>query len=98
MIILSTVSYPTESTPEMAKRFLELPKQPDFLTKRGPYFKGDLNSGIVAFSIYELEKDKLAEGAEYIGNYLATYFGVPGFKYEITTCLEAPEALKLIGM
>ena len=33
-----------------------------------------------------------------IGNYLATYFGVPGFKYEIKTLLDVEEGLKMIGM
>jgi len=29
---------------------------------------------------------------------MATYFGVPGFKYEIRTLFEVEEALKMIGM
>lgn len=98
MIIVSTVYYPPESASEMAKRFLEIPQLPDFMTRRGPYFQSDLNKGIVGFSIYELEKSKIAEGKEFIGNSMAIYFGVPGFKYEIKDFLETAEALKMIGM
>ncbi|WDP88543.1 MAG: hypothetical protein HUN04_01815 [Desulfobacter sp.] len=98
MIIFSMVSYPPEQAKEVAKRFLELPQVPDYLTKRGPYFYSTMEEGIVGLSIYELDKSRIAEGKEFIGNYLATYFGVPGFKYEIKTLLDAEEGLKMIGM
>ncbi len=97
MVIFTTVSYPPEHSHEMAKRFAELPPIPDFLTKRGPYFYSSKDDGIVGMALYELEKSKIAEGREYLGDYMATYFGVPDFKYEIKTLFEAGEALKMIG-
>ncbi len=98
MVILSNVSYPAESASDMAKRFLEAPQIPDFMTRLGPYFNSTFNEDITGFSIYELDKSKVAEGIEFMGNYLAIFFGVPGFKYEIKTLLEIDEALKMIGM
>lgn len=35
---------------------------------------------------------------EFLGNYMAGFFGVPGFAYEIKPFFEIEEALKMIGM
>jgi hypothetical protein len=98
MVIVSNIFYPPESAHDIAKRFLEAPQMPDFMTKRGPYFYSTLNDGIIGLAVYELDKSRVAEGVEFIGNYMATYFGVPGFKYEIRTFFEVEEGLKMIGM
>ena len=98
MVIVTNITYPTESTEDIAKRFLEAPQAPDFMTRRGPYINSTLKDGILALSIWELEKSKMAEGQEFLVNYMTNFFGVSGFKYEITTFLEVQEALKTIGM
>ncbi|MCK5311790.1 MAG: hypothetical protein KAJ62_06755 [Desulfobacteraceae bacterium] len=43
-------------------------------------------------------KSCMAEGQEFLANYMTNFFGVSGFKYESTTFLEIQEALKTIGM
>ncbi len=98
MIIISTINYPTESTQEMAKRFLEAPALPDYMVRRGPFVAARKESGIQTVTFYELDNAKLADAIQDIGNYLAIFFGVPGFKYEIVPYLEISEALKTIGM
>lgn len=98
MVIVSKISYPPESAQDMAKRFLEAPQMPDFLTRKGPYINSTMEKGIGTLSIYELDKSKLAEGYEFIGNYMTIFFGVPGFKYEVKASFEIEEALKMIGM
>ncbi len=98
MIIVTNIAYPPESAQDMAKRFLEAPQFPEYLTRKGPYINSTLNDGITTLSVYELDKSKLGEGYEFIGNYLAIFFGVPGFKYEIKPFLDVEEALKMIGM
>jgi hypothetical protein len=35
---------------------------------------------------------------EFATNFMATFVGVPGYKYTIKTYLEAAEALKTIGL
>ncbi len=35
MIVVSNVTYPPESTKEIAKRYLTAPPLPDFITKKG---------------------------------------------------------------
>jgi hypothetical protein len=98
MVIVTHITYPTESVDEVAKRFLEAPQAPDFMTRRGPYIDASLKDGIIALSIWELEKTKLAEGQEFIANYMTNFFGIAGFRYEFKTFLEIQEALKTIGM
>jgi hypothetical protein len=98
MIITTNIAYPPESAQDMAKRFIEAPPIPDFLTRKGPYVSSTMDSGITTLSLYELDKSKLGEGFEFLGNYMAIFFGVPGFKYEIKPAFDVAEALKMIGM
>ncbi len=98
MVIIGRMYYPPESSQEMAKRFLEAPQIPDFLNRKGPYVSSNLTGGISIVAFYELDNAKLAEGMDFVGNYYAMFFGVPGFKYEIKPHFEVTEALKMIGM
>ena len=38
MVIITQIAYPTTSVQDMAKRFLESPQAPEFMTRRGPFF------------------------------------------------------------
>lgn len=95
MVIIGMISFPTESSIEMGKRFMELPP---YLNKKGPYFSTELGVGIKAISIFEFDPSKLAEASEFINNYYARYIGVPGYTYTVEVWLEAMEALKLVGL
>ena len=98
MILITTITYPTESTHEIARRFLEAPTLPDYIARQGPFVAASKECGIQVISFYELDNAKLADGIQAIGNYMAIFFGVPGFKYQIVPYLEISEALKTIGM
>lgn len=98
MVIISNLSYPPESANDIAKRFLEAPQLPDYLVRRGPYITSSADKGIQTVSIYECDKSKMPETYEFLGNYMATFFGVPGFRYEYKPFMEVAEALKMIGM
>ena len=98
MVIISNVSYPTESTQAVAKRFVELPQVPDFMPRRGPYVSATVSDGISIISLFELDNANLAAGLEFLGNYYANFFGIPGFKYEFKPFFHVGEALKMIGM
>ena len=95
MVIIGMTSFPTESSKEMGRCFMEIPT---FINKKGPYFKSELGGGIRTISLFEFEPSRLAEATEFINNYYARYFGVPGFSYSVCTWLEASEALKLVGL
>jgi hypothetical protein len=98
MVITTIVTFPPESAKEIAERFLKVPPFPDYLTRKGPYINSTVAEGVVNLSIYELDNSKLAEGLEFIGNYITGFFGVPGLTYEIKPFYELEEALKMIGM
>jgi hypothetical protein len=98
MVIIGMLSFPTESSKEMGKRFMGISPLPKYITKKGPYFSSELGAGIKAISVFEFEPSKMAEANQYISNYYATYIGVSGYTYTIGTWQEAMEALNMIGM
>jgi hypothetical protein len=98
MVIIGMISFPTESSKEMGMRFMEIPPLPTYLTRKGPYFSSELGAGVRAKSIFECDPSKMAEALEYVGNYYARFFGVPGFTYTIGTWFEVKEALSMIGL
>jgi hypothetical protein len=98
MIIISNVTYPPESTREIANRYLKAPALPDFITKKGPYISASKRNGMHSITYYELENSRLAEGLQAIGESLAIYFGVPGYQYEIKPYFELEEGLSILGL
>ncbi|MDT8377525.1 MAG: hypothetical protein RQ739_01445 [Desulfotignum sp.] len=98
MIIVSNVTYPPESTREIAKRYLTAPPLPEFITKKGPYISASRRTGMHSLTYYELDNSRLAEGLQAIGDSLAIYFGVPGYQYEIKPYFELEEGLSILGL
>jgi len=98
MVIISNVTYPPESAKEIATRFLEAPQPPDFMTRNGPFVSANTVHGIFIVTLYELDNSNLAEGLDFLGNNVALFFGVPGFKYEVKPYYNVEEALKMLGM
>ena len=98
MVIITQINYPTTSVQDMAKRFLEGPQAPEFMTRRGPFINASRNGGIESFSLWELDNSRLAEGMKFLGNYMAIFFDVSGFTYEIRPFFHVDEALSMIGM
>ncbi|MEX1297831.1 MAG: hypothetical protein AB1Z38_12415 [Desulfotignum sp.] len=98
MIIVSNVTYPPESTKEIAKRYLTAPPLPGFITKKGPYISASRRTGMHSLTYYELDNSRLAEGLQAIGESLAIYFGVPGYQYEIKPYFELEEGLSILGL
>lgn len=98
MVIISDVTYPPESTKEIAKRYLKAPVLPEFLNKKGPYVSASKIGGMHSITFYELENERLAEGLKAIGESLAIYFGVPGYKYDLKPYFELEEGLEILGL
>ena len=98
MVIITQIAYPTTSVQDMAKRFLESPPAPDFMTRRGPFISARMGGGIESFSLWELDNSRLAEGMKFLGNYMAILFEVSGFTYEVRPFFHVDEALSMIGM
>lgn len=98
MVIISNVTYPPESTKEIAKRYLLAPALPDFLNKKGPYVSSSRDGGMNSITYYELENNRLAEGLKVVAESLAIYFGVPGYKYDLKPYFELEEGLTILGL
>ncbi|MGD9733035.1 MAG: hypothetical protein AB7U45_12710 [Desulfamplus sp.] len=98
MILITSVIYPPESAKEVAKRYLTAPKLPDYLKKKGPYICADINNGINSITFYEIENEHMAEGLQALGNNMAVYIGIPGYKYDIRPYYDLEEGLRVIGM
>ena len=98
MVIISMVSYPPEQSKAMVSRMGELPPLPSYITMKGPYFSGEVGTGIKAIILYEYDQTKTKEAMEYVGTRLAKYIGVPGFTYSANIWLEVKEALKMTGL
>ncbi|HXX36304.1 MAG TPA: hypothetical protein VEM15_17680 [Thermodesulfobacteriota bacterium] len=98
MVIIGILSYPTESVREFAKRFIEQPTLPAYITMKGPYTSSEAGAGIKAVAVYEFDQSKVSEAMVVLAARYARYFGVPGFTYSVNIWLEAKEALKTIGM
>ena len=97
MVIISAMRFPQESASKVGQRFLELSPPPDYMTLKGPFIKGT-NQGIKALEIFDLDETKLAVGLDYVTQRCVSYFGIPGFTYEVDVFFEAQESLKLIGL
>jgi len=98
MIIISLTSYPTESTKEIGKRFMELPPLVDYITMKGPYISSTVGEGIKGITIYEFDESRYPEAVKYLGERVAALFGIPGFTYSLKHWLEVQDALKMIGL
>ena len=98
MVIIMNISFPTESAKKMGESFINAPPLPDFLTRKGPYVSSTTAEGGKTISIFELESKNLAEGMTAVSDYAASFFGVPGFAYEVKVNFDVQEALKMIGL
>ena len=98
MVILMLTEFPAESAAEMGKRFIEEPSLPNFIKRKGPYINSEKGEGIQGTNVYEFSNTRMAEAFEFISSIAVTYLDVPGYSYSIKVCLEAQEALKMIGL
>ena len=97
MVIITKTCFPQESANEVGRRFLELAPLPDYMKLQGPFIKGT-EKGINVLEIFSLDEAKLSLGLDYATQRCVTYFGIPGYTYEINVYFEAQESLKLIGL
>jgi hypothetical protein len=98
MVIMTHLLVPAESVKETGKCFIELPPLPDYMTIRGPYIYSVKGEGIHSIDIFEVEKTKMADAIEFLYNRHVAFFGIPGYSFSVNVCLEAGEAVKMVGL
>lgn len=98
MIIIASITFPTESSKDIGKKFGELPTLPDYIKMMGPYIRGSALQGIQTITLFETDASKLADALIALGNRYAKYIGVSGYKYSINVWFDITEALAMIGL
>lgn len=93
MILIGFSRYPMQSTKEVAKRALELPRLPDYIKGKGNYVYST-EKGLVGLIIYEFDSAKADEAMEQINNAYWRFHDIPGHNYELIPCAKARDAGK----
>ena len=98
MVIVTNITFPTESAKQVGECFLKVPPLPEYMTRKGPYISSNNIDGVKSLSIYELDNARLADGMIVLGEYMTGFFDVTGFAYEVKAYTEIEEGLKMIGL
>lgn len=100
MLILSTMTFPGTTSAEFAKKVLEVLSKnpyPEYI-KRNYYMKFGGN-GIIAYTIFDVEKGKEADGLQEIGNRSALFVtSLEGCKSTLEVLYTMEEGFAMISM
>jgi hypothetical protein len=97
MIIICFSDYPVQSGKEVTKRFLELPRLPEYIKGKGNYVYTTTGAGYHNISILEVDDAKVGEAFGAITKAYLNFIDVPGYSYDIRICYKVSEAIKLMG-
>ena len=93
MILIGISRYPLQSSNEVAKRVMEIPRLPDYIKGKGNYVY-TTREGAVGLVIYEFDSSKADEALEQINSAYWRLYDVPGLSYELIPCSKARDAAK----
>jgi hypothetical protein len=93
MLVIGISSYPIQSTKEVVKRFMELPRLPDYIKGKGAYGY-TTEKGAKAIMIYEFDSAKAEEAIDEITMSYWRLYDIPGHNFEIRPCTKARDAAK----
>ncbi len=97
MIIICFSDYPVQSGKEVTKRFLELPRLPEYVKGKGNYVYSTTGGGYHNISILEVDDAKVGEAFGAINKAYLNFIDVPGYSYDVRICYKVSEAIKLMG-
>ena len=97
MVIICFADYPIQSAKEVAKRFMELPRLPDFVKGKGNYIYSTTEDGYHYISILEVEDTRVKEAMDAITKSYLNFLDVPGYSYDIRVCYKASDAVALMA-
>ena len=97
MVIICFADYPIQSAKEVAKRFMELPRLPDFVKGKGNYIYPTTGEGYHYISILQVEDTKVKEAMDAITKSYLNFLDVPGYSYDIRVCYKASDAVALMA-
>ena len=96
MIIICFSDYPIQSGKEVTKRFLGLPRLPEYIQGKGNYVYSASEEGYRNISILEVDDAKVKEAFDAITKAYLSFIDVPGYSYDIRVCDKVSEAIKLM--
>ena len=96
MIIICFSDYPIQSGKEVTKRFLALPRLPEYIKGKGNYAYSATEGGYRNISILEVDDAKVKEAFDAITKAYLNFIDVPGYSYDIRVCYKVSEAIKLM--
>ena len=97
MVIICLSDYPIQSAKEVTKRFMELPRLPDFVKGRGNYVYSTTGEGYHNLSILEVDDNKVKEAYDAVMKAYLNFLDVPGYSYDIRICYKASDAIALMA-
>ena len=97
IIIICLADYPIQSVKEVTKRFMELPRLPDFVKGKGNYVYSTTGEGYHYISILEVEDAKAKEAFDAITKSYLNFLDVPGYSYDIMVCSKVSDAIALMA-
>jgi hypothetical protein len=95
MILIGFGTYPMQSTKEVTKRFLDIPRLPEYIKGKGNYVY-ITTEGVTGITIYEFESAKVEEATEQISNAYWRFHDVPGYSFQLIHVAKARDAAKKI--
>ena len=81
MIIKFIFSIPLKSIRDYARRVMELPPLPEYITIRGPYNNDAVGAGNQTITSYEFDESRSAEAWKSVFKQLDTFHAVAGFTF-----------------
>jgi len=96
MIIICFSDYPIQSGKEVTKRFLAIPRLPEYIKGKGNYVYSASEEGYRNISILEVDDAKVKEAFDAITKAYLNFMDVPGYSYDIRVCYKVSEAIKIM--
>jgi hypothetical protein len=94
MILIGFTSYPMQSSEQVMKRMIELPRLPEYIKGRGNYGYVTRDGGVEGIQIYEFDGSKAEEAYEAISEPYTKFADIPGYKMELRIAVKAREYVK----
>ena len=97
MVIICFSDYPIQSAKEVTKRFMELPRLPDFVKGKGNCVYSTTKRGYHNISILEVDDAKVKEAFDAVMRAYLNFLDIPGYSYDIRVCYKASDAIALMA-
>ena len=99
MFVMVLMTYPPDKAVQVARKAIEIMANPPppFLKRVQTLSTADLESGINAYGIYEVDDAKVKDGVMEIAKRLQSY-DIEGLRYEIRPMLTMEEGISLLGI